>query len=123
MPNPNFLLFFVESPAASAAFYGGLFGLEPVETSPTFALFALSSGLMLGLWSKHTAEPRPGAAAGGTELGLTVDDKATVDATYTQWKGRGLAILQPPVDMDFGRTFVALDPDGHRLRVFAPAPA
>jgi hypothetical protein len=24
--------------------------------------------------------------------------------------------------MDFGRTFVALDPDGHRLRVFAPAP-
>jgi hypothetical protein len=23
--------------------------------------------------------------------------------------------------MDFGRTFVALDPDGHRLRVFAPA--
>ena len=22
--------------------------------------------------------------------------------------------------MDFGRTFVALDPDGHRLRVFAP---
>ena len=24
--------------------------------------------------------------------------------------------------MDFGRTFVGLDPDGHRLRVFAPAP-
>jgi hypothetical protein len=23
--------------------------------------------------------------------------------------------------MDFGRTFVGLDPDGHRMRVFAPA--
>jgi hypothetical protein len=23
--------------------------------------------------------------------------------------------------MDFGCTFVALDPDGHRLRVFAPS--
>jgi hypothetical protein len=23
--------------------------------------------------------------------------------------------------MDFGYTFVALDPDGHRLRVYAPA--
>jgi len=23
--------------------------------------------------------------------------------------------------MDFGFTFVALDPDGHRLRVFAPS--
>jgi predicted enzyme related to lactoylglutathione lyase len=121
MLNPNFMLFFVDSPAVSAGFYGTLFGLEPVETSPTFALFALSSGLMLGLWSKHTAEPRPGALAGGTELGLTVDDKAAVDATYAEWKDRGLAILQPPVDMDFGRTFVALDPDGHRLRVFAPA--
>jgi hypothetical protein len=29
--------------------------------------------------------------------------------------------VQPPTDMDFGRTFVALDPDGDRLRVFAPA--
>jgi catechol 2,3-dioxygenase-like lactoylglutathione lyase family enzyme len=123
MPNPNFLLFFVDSPAASATFYGAVFGQEPVESSPTFALFALSSGLMLGLWSRHTAEPRPGGGAGGAELGLTVVDNATVDATYTDWKGRGLAILQPPVDMDFGRTFVALDPDGHRLRVFAPAPA
>ena len=28
-----------------------------------------------------------------------------------------------PTDMEFGRTFVALDPDGHRLRVFAPAAA
>ena len=28
---------------------------------------------------------------------------------------------QAPTDLDFGRTFVALDPDGHRLRVFAPA--
>ena len=23
-----------------------------------------------------------------------------------------------PTDMDFGRTFVALDPDNHRLRVY-----
>lgn len=121
MPNPNFLLFFVDSPAASATFYGDLFGLAPVEQSPTFALFALSSGLMLGLWSKHTAEPRPGAGAGGTELGLTVGEKAEVDATHADWQGRGIAILQPPIEMDFGRTFVALDPDGHRLRVFAPA--
>jgi len=30
-------------------------------------------------------------------------------------------VAQKPVDMDFGHTFVALDPDGHRLRVFAAA--
>jgi len=27
------------------------------------------------------------------------------------------------VQLDFGRTFVATDPDGHRLRVFVPAVA
>jgi hypothetical protein len=26
------------------------------------------------------------------------------------------------VDLDFGYTFTALDPDGHRLRPFVPAP-
>jgi predicted enzyme related to lactoylglutathione lyase len=30
-------------------------------------------------------------------------------------------VAQPPTRMDFGFTFLALDPDGHRLRVFAPA--
>jgi hypothetical protein len=28
-------------------------------------------------------------------------------------------MAQTPTEMDFGTTFVALDPDGHRLRVFA----
>ena len=33
-------------------------------------------------------------------------------------RGAGLKILQTPTDLDFGRTFVALDPDNHRLRVY-----
>ncbi|WP_342362455.1 VOC family protein [Terrarubrum flagellatum] len=119
MPNPNFLLLFVDSPKASADFYAGLFDRPPVESSPTFAMFALESGLMLGLWSRHTAEPRPAALAGGGELGLTVADAGAVDATFSNWKARGVSMLQQPTDMDFGRTFVALDPDGHRLRVFS----
>jgi hypothetical protein len=28
-------------------------------------------------------------------------------------------IVQSPCDLDFGHTFVGLDADGHRLRVFA----
>lgn len=34
---------------------------------------------------------------------------------------RGLPMLQTPTTMDFGYTFTATDPDGHRLRVFSPA--
>ena len=35
--------------------------------------------------------------------------------------GPGASIALPPTDPDFGRSFVALDPDGHRLRVYAIA--
>ncbi|WP_442579550.1 VOC family protein [Mesorhizobium sp. ASY16-5R] len=120
MPSPNFIILYVDSPAKSGAFYRGLLGLDPVETSPTFVLFVLPNGLKLGLWSRHTVEPRAEAAGGSGEIAFTVDAAERVDATHADWSGRGLKILQQPLDMDFGRTFVALDPDGHRLRVFYP---
>ncbi|ANN65628.1 VOC family protein [Bordetella bronchialis] len=116
--HPNHVLLFVENPVASAAFYASLLDCKPVEASPTFALFELSSGMRLGLWSRRDAEPMVITRGGGCELGIPVDDDDTLHGMYATWKDRGLAIVQPPTDMDFGRTFVALDPDGHRLRVF-----
>jgi catechol 2,3-dioxygenase-like lactoylglutathione lyase family enzyme len=120
MTDPNFILLYVDQPQASAAFYAGLLGKQPVESAPTFAMFALQSGVMLGLWSRHTAEPKPSAAGGGSELAFSVADDDAVRSTYAAWRERGLKIAQEPIAMDFGYTFVALDPDGHRLRVFAP---
>lgn len=117
---PNFLILYVDNPAASATFYAELFGRPPVEASPTFAMFVLESGIKFGLWSKHTVEPAASASGGGAELAFAVDSDEAVDAHHAEWSGRGLGILQTPVRMDFGYTFVALDPDGHRLRVFAP---
>jgi catechol 2,3-dioxygenase-like lactoylglutathione lyase family enzyme len=119
---PNFILLYVDSPKASRDFYASLLGREPVETSPTFVMFALGGGLMLGLWSRHTVKPAPVATGGGSEIGMAVDNPAAVDATCAEWKARGVSIIQEPTAMDFGRTFVGLDPDGHRVRVFAPAP-
>jgi predicted enzyme related to lactoylglutathione lyase len=114
----GFILLYVDSPAASAVFYADLLGREPVETSPTFAMFPLREGVMLGLWSRHTVEPAAQAAGGGGEIAFIAED---ADAVHADWVRRGLAIAQAPTDMDFGRTFVALDPDGHRLRVLVPA--
>ncbi|MEP6942244.1 MAG: VOC family protein [Betaproteobacteria bacterium] len=119
MPEANFVILYVESPAASVTFYEDLLGRPPIESSPTFAMFTLHGESMLGLWSRSTVEPLPAAAPGGSEIGLTVDRAATVDAVHDDWHRRGIVIAQPPTTMDFGRTFVALDPDGHRLRVFA----
>jgi predicted enzyme related to lactoylglutathione lyase len=104
MTDPNFILLYVEDAARSAAFYQSLLGKAPAEASPTFAMFPLDSGVMLGLW---------GAFA--------VADDATVSARHKEWAAQGLTILQEPQRMDFGFTFTAADPDGHRLRVFSPA--
>jgi len=120
MSDPNFILLYVDNPPASAAFYAELLGRAAVESSATFALFALGSGVMLGLWSKHTVEPAAPAQFGGSELAFAVDDADAVRAKHRDWVVRGLPIAQAPVELDFGHTFVALDPDGHRLRVFAP---
>ena len=117
MTDFSLVILYVDDPAASAAFYVDLLGLGTIEQSPTFAMLSLASGGALGLWSRRTVEPAAEAAGGGGEIAFRAED---VDAVHAAWTARGLRIAQAPADMDFGRTFVALDPDGHRLRVFRP---
>ncbi len=121
MTTPNLMLLYVADVSRSVGFYADLLARQPVEQSPNFAMFMIDNGMPLGLWAANEVQPAPAAAAGGAELGIRVDDDAAVEATYADWSQRGIAILQSPVDLDFGRTFTASDPDGHRLRVFAPA--
>src|SRR5256885_14558597 len=71
MSDPNFVILYVDDVAASAAFYADLLGRPPAESSPTFAMFALDSGVMLGLWSRRGVEPAA-AAPGGSELAFQV---------------------------------------------------
>jgi predicted lactoylglutathione lyase len=120
MSAPNFIILYVDHPENSGRFYVDLLGKAPVESSSTFVLFALESGFMLGLWSKHTVEPSA-TPVDGSEVAFSLADKAAVDALYQDWSARGIPMLQTPTAMEFGYTFVALDPDHHRLRVFAPA--
>lgn len=115
----NYILLAVANPAASKKFYSGLLGVQPVENSPTFVLYVLPNGMKLGLWTKDEIEPRP-LPVGGVEVTFSEDDEAAVRATYADWSGKA-KVLQEPVAMDFGFTFVVEDPDGHRLRVFTRA--
>jgi len=117
--NPDYVLLYVDNPTASAAFYADLLELQPVEASPTFALFKLATGVKLGLWSRHTVEPRALAFGGSAELAFGVADRSVVNTMYADWSARGLSIAQRPTVADFGYTFVAVDRDGHRLRVLA----
>jgi catechol 2,3-dioxygenase-like lactoylglutathione lyase family enzyme len=112
------VILLVADPLASARFYQSLLGIEPAEQSPTFVMFPVP-GVALGLWSSRTVEPPPSGTTGAAELVFVEED---VDGLHASWAASGIPIAQTPVDLDFGRTFVALDPDGHRLRVFRPAP-
>ena len=44
----------------------------------------------------------------------------TLQTIRTAKEAAGVPIAQAPVALDFGYTFVGLDPDGHRLRMFVP---
>ena len=116
----NYILLSVANPAKSAEFYSGVLGIQPVENSSTFVLYVLPNGIKLGLWIAGEIKPSP-KAAGGVEVTFSETDKAGVEATYADWKSKA-KVLQEPTEMDFGYTFVVEDPDGHRLRVFTPAP-
>jgi catechol 2,3-dioxygenase-like lactoylglutathione lyase family enzyme len=114
-PNLGFILLFVNNPQISSLFYQDIFQIKPLEESPTFVMFALNNGVMLGLWSKHTAEPRVEAPAGALEICFPTED---VDLLYENWRDKRLTIAQKPTDTDDHRAFVILDPDGHRIRIY-----
>jgi hypothetical protein len=82
-------------------------------------MFLLDNGYKLGLWSKHEVEPAAIMTGGGCELGFPVSDVSEVDAIYATCQQKRVKIIQQPTQMDFGYTFVAVDPDEHRLRIYA----
>ena len=120
MTSPNFILAYVANAPKSAELYSKLLGAQPVESSPNWAMFAFPNGLALGLWARNDVEPRA-TLPGGSEIGFPVDSDEAVTLTRDAWVKLGLKILQEPTKMDFGYTFTAADPDGHRLRVFSPS--
>ncbi|AKJ03412.1 glyoxalase/bleomycin resistance protein/dioxygenase superfamily protein [Archangium gephyra] len=116
----NYLLLAVRNPLASAELYSKLLGREPVEKSRTFVLYVLPTGLKIGLWLADEVAPAP-KPAGGIELSFSEESRDAVRATHAEWTRLGLKVVQEPTEMDFGFTFVAEDPDGHRLRPFVLA--
>jgi len=120
MPDINFILLYVDNVARSAEFYSRLLEKPIVEASANFALVPAAPGLMLGLWRRGEVEPAAAGRAGAAEIALTLADAAAVERAHARWLADGVAVAQAPTRMDFGYTFVGLDPDGHRIRAFAP---
>lgn len=109
------ILLAVADPEISARFYASLLGCRPVVAGPDRALFKLTSGRALGLLR------RAGDRREVCEVDFPLEGAAAVDQAHIDWWDRGARILTPPTDAAPGRSFVAGDPDGHRLRVYAVA--
>lgn len=123
MTPPNLVILYVADARRAAAFWADLLGVAPVELSDTFAMLPLNGATRLGLWGIGGVEPATALRGGGAEIAVPVPTPAEVDATHVAWAAAGRTVLQPPTAMDFGRTFTAADPDGHRIRVYCPAGA
>ncbi len=121
MKHPDSLLLYVGDTARTAEFFHRLFEIPVVEQSVNFAMLVAPSGWALGLWAKHDVKPAPRAGAGGVELMVTLDSDAAVDQALAQAQALNAPVVQVPVRLDFGYTFLVESPDGHFIRVFHPS--
>lgn len=117
---PNLFLLYVDDPLASATFYEKRFGIAPAARFPTYVAFAFPNGLNLGLWSTRARNFVSGGAGHRSEMAFMLADEASVQRLHDEWLRDGVRIEQPLQRAVFGLTFVALDPDGHRIRVCLP---
>ncbi|WP_374812739.1 VOC family protein [Aeromonas allosaccharophila] len=119
MFKPNSLIIYVENVALSTDFYKKILNVEPLETYEEFSVFPISSDFILGIQAKSGIDPKPQPQFGGFEMCLADVTEDDVDAIYQEWKKLGITFELEPTHLDFGYTFVGVDPDGHRLRVCA----
>lgn len=115
---PTTIVLYVDNIVISSKFYQDLLGIKPAEASPTFHTFKLSNGMDLGLKTKHSVEP-PADKTGSGELAFTLDNNKKVDALFSDWQEKNIPMALAPTSVPYGYTFLALDPDGNRLRVVA----
>ncbi|WP_462418837.1 VOC family protein [Kytococcus sp. Marseille-QA3725] len=116
---PTSVILYVDDPVASADFYRKALDKDPVETFEGFAVFALTDEVTIGLQVRDGIDPAAAGAPGSVELSMSYATREEVDALHEQWVEAGFTMALEPTTLEFGYTFVATDPDGHRLRVCA----
>ena len=120
MLNPNLVLFYVKNPLESAVFYEKIFALKPIAAYPTYVAFTFPNGFTFSLWSTQAPDFVSVGLGSRSELAFMVTGENAVVHLRDQWRELGVVIEQDLYQAVFGLTFVALDPDGHRIRVCMP---
>jgi lactoylglutathione lyase len=105
---------FTEDKDRAKEFYTRAFDAAPLMEDETSALFRFENTMINLVDARSAAEMiAPGTIGTGSRLQLSifVED---VDATIEELRGRGVELLNGPIDRPWGqRTAAFADPDGH----------
>jgi hypothetical protein len=82
--------------------------------------FTFDNGFTFSLWSTQAKDFVSSGTGHRSELAFLVENEQVVRKLNQEWKEFGVSIEQDLHEAAFGLTFVALDPDGHRIRVCIP---
>jgi predicted enzyme related to lactoylglutathione lyase len=110
----QFVLAHVSDLATARAFYTETLGLTVAAEQPGFVQFAQPGGKGAWFALSESADARPFS---DPELWWYVDDADAVSAQLAQ---RGVAIVEQPHDMPFGRVFTIHDPAGAAIYMLEP---
>lgn len=113
------IVLYVENVQLSMAFYTRAFECESKLLSPTFAVVEFAKNVKITLKQADALTPTSPIRGGGTELSIPATNRVDLDKLFEKWKQQGVIFAQEREQSVYGINFVALDPDGHRLRVFA----
>ena len=104
---------------SSMDFYSKAFDCKPTLLSPTFAAITFGSNVKITLKQSDALTLTSKVTGGGTELSIAMTDKQALENLYKEWRAKGIQFEQTPEESVFGINFVAIDPDSHRIRIFA----
>ncbi len=114
---------FVRDKATAKEFYARAFGIESIWEDDVSVVFRLDNTMInlleVGAAGAVVDPKQPGVPSSPVALfTLMVED---VDAACAELAGRGVALLNGPVDRPWGRRTAAFaDPDGHTWELAAP---
>lgn len=119
MFKPDSLILYCDDVNISTEFYQTFLKAEPIERFEGFSVFQLDEHFILGLQDKHSIAPEPEPAFGGFEISMGVAERVLIEELFKECTKLHIPVALPPTELEFGYTFVVLDPDGHRLRICA----
>jgi catechol 2,3-dioxygenase-like lactoylglutathione lyase family enzyme len=105
------IAFFTDNVSRMTDFYRRLFGIEPVASSETMAIFFAGE---TKIFIHYKYAPKNGELPPENHFAFKVED---VDTVCNALMGQGLTLEIPPQDFYWGRSAYLRDPDGHQIEL------